>query len=136
MKKGILQTLFGTFVFIASMVYFILSYMSSIYSDEWGTDRSPQKDYFILIIIGIIIIIGGIISIYDVAKKKKHIFAKPIAISLIGFIGLCYCLGSGIKIIGKQSNPAFYFILASISAFVLAFGILDFQEAKAKRSIK
>ena len=68
MKKGILMTLFGAFVFIYYLVLTIQSY--SYYNDGWGKDIALDQDLVVKAIVGLILLICGIVALI---KIKKHL---------------------------------------------------------------
>ena len=71
MKRSILVTLFGLFVFVLYLVLAIKSY--SKWDDGFGTDYSMDMDLFILCICGLIILILGLYDLYLNVKVKNGI---------------------------------------------------------------
>lgn len=87
MKKAISTTILGAVFSIYYLVMYILSFES--YNDGWGTDKSFNLDYFVSFIGFAAILVVGIISIYNVVKKKEN---NKLYINVILFISLIFTL--------------------------------------------
>lgn len=140
MKRSILVTLFGLFVFVLYLVLAIKSY--SKWDDGFGTDYSMDMDLFILCICGLIILILGLYDLYlnvkvkngiELNVKKAYIYSGL----LIGFVTTLYPLGLMFKSIAKKkSNDTIlnYFECAIFGGFVLAFAIIYFIDLRKNKN--
>ena len=135
MKKAILMTLFGTFVFV---YYLVLSLQSfSKYDDGWGTDISMDMDLLVKMFVGLILLICGIIAIIKNRKKENTFKTYNISINLVGALMCIYPLGLMFKQINKHKSGSVivdYLIWSIFGAFILAYGIICYIENKKKNA--
>lgn len=132
MKKSILITVFGGFITIISIVYYILS----ISSYEGGFEA--DEDMLTYIMTGIIILILGIISLLN--NKKKNLYEIGLlSFALIGIINFCCPLKPLFKIIYKlvEKEEGYTFLMAFdyivwsiLGLFILIYVIISYKEYK------
>ena len=133
MKKGILMTLFGAFVFIYYLVLTIQSY--SYYGDEWGKDLSVNQDLLVKTFVGLILLICGIVAIIKTKKNQDTFTTYNTSICLVGIIMCIYPLGLMFKMINKHKSGNIivdYLIWSIFGAFILAYGIICYIDHKKK----
>ena len=141
MKKGILMTLFGAFVFIYHLVLTCQSF--SAYTDTDSEDPSIiygrgfelDQDLLVKTFVGLIILICGIIVIVKVMKKKETFKVYNTSIIVVGALMSIYPLGLMFEKINKHKSGSVivdYLIWAIFGAFILAYGIISYIEHKKK----
>lgn len=133
MKKNIFTIVFGSFVTILYLVYFILSY--SYYADEYGTSIDFNLDDLVMLIVGIIIILIGVIGIINTNSNKSNYKVTLVSTFTIGVLMTFYPLGNAFKAIAKKksgSTIADYFVWSILGAFVLAYAILEYFSNRPK----
>ena len=129
MKKAILMTLFGTFVFIYYLVLTLQSYAK--YDDGWGTDISFNQDLVVKTIVGLILLICGIVAILKIRKNQDTFKTYNTSINVVGILMCVYPLGLMFKMIAKHKSGDVivdYLIWAIFGAFILAYGIISYIE--------
>ena len=133
MKKGILMTLFGTFVFIYYLVLSLQSY--SKYDDGWGTDISMDMDLLVKMFGGLTLLICGIVVLVKIKKHQDTFKTYNTSIMIVGMLMCIYPLGLMFKMIAKKKSGNVivdYLIWAIFGAFILAYGIICYIENKKK----
>lgn len=137
MKKNIFTIVFGSFVTILYLVYFILS--RSYYADEYGTSIDFNLDDLVMVIVGIIIILIGVMGIINTNKNKSNYQVTLVSIFTIGVLMTFYPLGNAFKAISKKKTGSIiadYFVWAILGAFVLAYAILEYLANRPKKENK
>ena len=156
MKKGILMTLFGAFVFIYHLVLTCQSfyaYTDYAYDDEgniipdiiYGRGYEIDQDLMLKTFVGLILLICGIIVIIKVMKKQETFKVYDTSIIVVGTLMSIYPLGlmfkminklakatDAAKIAGYKADIVSYLIWAIFGAFILAYGIISYFEHKKK----
>jgi hypothetical protein len=133
MKKGILMTLFGAFVFIYYLVLTLQSY--SKYDDGWGTDISMDMDLVVKTLVGLTLLICGIVVLVKIRKHQDTFKVYNTSINVVGLLMCIYPLGLMFKSIAKHKSGSVivdYLIWAIFGAFILAYGIISYIEHKKK----
>ena len=133
MKKGILMTLFGTFVFVYYLVLTLQSY--SKYDDGWGTDISMDMDLVVKTLVGLTLLICGIVVLVKTKKHQDTFKTYNTSIIVVGALMSIYPLGLMFKMINKHKSGSVivdYLIWAIFGAFILAYGIISYIEHKKK----
>ena len=138
MKKAILMTLFGAFVFIYHLVLTCQSFYT--YTDEdsgiiYGRGFEIDQDLMLKTFVGLILLICGIIVIVKVMKKKETFKVYDTSIIVVGALMSIYPLGLMFKMINKHKSGSVivdYLIWAIFGAFILAYGIISYIEHKKK----
>ncbi len=135
MKKGILMTLFGTFVFIYYLVLSLQSY--SKYDDGWGTDISMDMDLLVKMFVGLTLLICGIVALVKIKNHQDTFKTYNTSIMIVGMLMCIYPLGLMFKMIAKKKSGDVivdYLIWAIFGAFILAYGIICYIENKKKNA--
>ena len=135
MKKGILMTLFGTFVFIYYLVLSLQSY--SKYDDGWGTDISMDMDLLVKMFVGLTLLICGIVVLVKIKDRQDTFKTYNTSIMIVGMLMCIYPLGLMFKMIAKKKSGNVivdYLIWAIFGAFILAYGIICYIENKKKNA--
>ena len=135
MKKGILMTLFGAFVFIYYLVLSIQSY--SKFDDGWGTDISMDMDLLVKMFVGLTLLICGIVVLVKIKKHRDTFKTYNTSILVVGMLMCIYPLGLMFKSIAKHKSGNVivdYLIWAIFGAFILAYGIICYLENKKKNA--
>ena len=135
MKKGILMTLFGAFVFIYYLVLSIQSY--SKYDDGWGTDISMDMDLVVKTLVGLTLLICGIVVLVKIKNHQDTFKTYNTSIMIVGMLMCIYPLGLMFKMIAKKKSGNVivdYLIWAIFGAFILAYGIICYIENKKKNA--
>ena len=143
MKKGILMTLFGTFVFVYYLVLTLQSY--SKYDDGWGTDISMDMDLVVKTLVGLTLLICGIVVLVKTKNSQDTFKTYNTSIIVVGTLMSIYPLGlmfkminklakatDAAKIAGYKADIVSYLIWAIFGAFILAYGIISYIEHKKK----
>ena len=133
MKKGILMTLFGTFVFVYYLVLTLQSY--SKYDDGWGTDISMDMDLVVKTLVGLTLLICGIVVLVKTKNNQDTFKTYNTSIIIVGTLMSIYPLGLMFKMINKHKSGSVivdYLIWAIFGAFILAYGIISYIEHKKK----
>ncbi len=143
MKKGILMTLFGTFVFVYYLVLTLQSY--SKYNDGWGTDISMDMDLVVKTLVGLTLLICGIVVLVKTKNSQDTFKTYNTSIIVVGTLMSIYPLGlmfkminklvkatDAAKIAGYKADIVSYLIWAIFGAFILAYGIISYIEHKKK----
>lgn len=133
MKKGILMTLFGTFVFVYYLVLMIQSFYFE--NDGYGKTIEFDQDLMVKTFVGLILLICGIVVIIYTKKRKDTFKTYNVSINLVGLLMFVYPLGLMFKMINKKKSGNVivdYLIWAIFGAFILAYGIISYIEHKKK----
>lgn len=138
MKKGILMTLFGAFVFIYYLVLTCQSFYA--YTDEdsdiiYGRGFELDQDLLVKTIVGLILLICGIVVIIKIMKRQETFKVYNTSIIVVGALMSIYPLGLMFKSINKHKSGSVivdYLIWAIFGAFILAYGIISYIEHKKK----
>ena len=133
MKKGILMTLFGAFVFIYHLVLTIQSFYYE--NDGYGRTLEMDQDLLVKTFVGLILLICGIVVIIYAKKRKDTFKTYNVSINLVGLLMFVYPLGLMFKMINKKKSGDVivdYLIWAIFGAFILAYGIISYIEHKKK----
>jgi len=141
MKKAILMTLFGAFVFIYHLVLTCQSFYAYTDTDSedssiiYGRGFEIDQDLMLKTFVGLILLICGIIVIVKVMKKKETFKVYDTSIIVVGALMSIYPLGLMFKMINKHKSGSVivdYLIWAIFGAFILAYGIISYIEHKKK----
>ena len=133
MKKGILMTLFGAFVFIYYLVLMIQSFYFE--NDGYGKTIEFDQDLMVKMFVGLILLICGIVAIIKIKKNQDTFSTYNTSICVVGIIMFIYPLGLMFKMINKKKSGNIivdYLIWAIFGAFILAYGIISYIEHKRK----
>lgn len=124
MKKSIVTLLTGLFVFIASLVFLINSISFEDYG-EYGRDFSINKDYMVLVLVGVALIIVGAVVLYNYIKKDTTNNDKvyTTGVGLCGTISFFYALTVIIKqgAKGNIAGTSIYWLWLVVSLLVVAY---------------
>lgn len=139
MKKGLLMTLFGSFVFI---YYLVLMIQSFYYEDDgYGKTLEFDQDLMVKMFVGLVLLICGIVVLIKVEKNQDTFKTYNTSINLVGIIMCIYPLGMMFKTIVKlnkhkatTNDVIGYLIWAIFGAFILAYGIISYIEHKKKNA--
>ena len=151
MKKAILMTLFGAFVFIYHLVLTCQSFYAYTDTDSedssiiYGRGFEMDQDLLVKTFVGLILLICGIIVIVKVMKKQETFKVYDTSIIVVGALMSIYPLGlmfkminkiasatDAAKITGYKADIVSYLIWAIFGAFILAYGIISYIEHKKK----
>lgn len=141
MKKAILMTLFGAFVFIYHLVLTCQSFYAYTDTDSedpsiiYGRGFEIDQDLMLKTFVGLILLICGIIVIIKVMKKQETFKVYDTSIIVVGALMSIYPLGLMFKMINKHKSGSVivdYLIWAIFGAFILAYGIISYIEHKKK----
>lgn len=141
MKKALLMTLFGAFVFIYHLVLTCQSFYAYTDTDSedssiiYGRGFEIDQDLMLKTFVGLILLICGIIVIIKVMKKQETFKVYDTSIIVVGALMSIYPLGLMFKMINKHKSGSVivdYLIWAIFGAFILAYGIISFIEHKKK----
>ncbi len=141
MKKAILMTLFGAFVFIYHLVLTCQSFYAYTDTDSedssiiYGRGFEIDQDLMLKTFVGLILLICGIIVIIKVMKKQETFKVYDTSIIVVGALMCIYPLGLMFKMINKHKSGSIivdYLIWAIFGAFILAYGIISYIEHKKK----
>ena len=135
MKKGILMTLFGTFVFV---YYLVLTIQSFYYeNDGYGRTIEFDQDLMIKTFVGLILLICGIVVLVKLKNRKDTFVAYNTSILMVGMLMCVYPLGKMFRAINKHKSGNVivdYLIWAIFGAFIIAYGIICYLDNKKKNS--
>ena len=133
MKKGILMTLFGTFVFI---YYLVLTIQSFYYeNDGYGKTIEFDQDLLVKTIAGLTLLVCGIVVLIKLKKRQETSTTYHSSIIVLGLLMSVYPLGMMFKAMNKHKSGNVivdYLIWAIFGAFILAYGIISAFEKKEK----
>ena len=146
MKKGILMTLFGAFVFIYHLVLTcqsIYGYTDHGYDDDGniipdvvnGHGFEIDQDLLVKTIVGLTLLICGIVVLIKLKKKQETSTTYHSSIIVVGLLMSVYPLGMMFKAMNKHKSGSVivdYLIWAIFGAFILAYGIISAFERKEK----
>ena len=135
MKKGILMTLFGTFVF----VYYLVLMLQSFYfeNDGYGKTIEFDQDLMVKMFVGLVLLICGIVVLLKIKNSKNTFATYNTSIIVVGILMSIYPLGLMFKMISKKKSGNVivdYLIWAIFGAFILAYGIICYLENKKKNA--
>lgn len=133
LTKRIILLVLGTFLSVLFFVFYIKSY--SFYQDEYGTDISFNNDYLILTILGLIVLVYGIISLYTFLKNKENPYFNISSLCFTSLGGF-YSLGIFFKQIakGKEYAPnAHYLYLGIMLTLLCVYFVIDVYEDHKKK---
>ena len=133
MKKGILMTLFGTFVF----VYYLVLMLQSFYfeNDGYGKTIELDQDLLVKTIAGLTLLVCGIVVLIKLKKRQETSTTYHSSIIVVGLLMSVYPLGMMFKAMNKHKSGNVivdYLIWAIFGAFILAYGIISAFEKKEK----
>ncbi|MFA6842886.1 MAG: hypothetical protein WCR33_00620 [Bacilli bacterium] len=135
--KKIVAIVFGSAFSIISLIYFILSYSKA--TDEWGTDISASKEYFVMLLIGLVILISAIYSYVGKSSElNKSKYLVPMVTFTVGSLGTLYfisvilstIINNGFKSLNNM-GPVVYICLIFI--FVFSYGIINLLNMKNEK---
>jgi TRAP-type C4-dicarboxylate transport system permease small subunit len=133
LTKRILLIVLGLFLSVLFLVFYIKSY--SFYQDEYGTDISFNNDYLILTLLGLIVLVYGIISLYTLLKNKENHYFNISSLCFTGLGGF-YGLGIFFKQISKgkefASNQHYLYLGIMLTLLFVYFVINVYQDYKLK----
>ena len=133
MKKGILMTLFGTFVFI---YYLVLTIQSFYYeNDGYGKTLEMDQDLVVKTLVGLVLLICGIVVLIKIKKNQNTFATYNTSIIVVGILMSIYPLGLMFKMISKKKSGNVivdYLIWAIFGAFILAYGIISYIDYRKK----
>lgn len=133
MKKGILMTLFGAFVFIYHLVLMIQSFYYE--NDGYGKTLEMDQDLVIKSIASLVLLVCGIVVLIKLKKKQDTSTTYHVSLVVVGLLMSIYPLGMMFKAINKHKSGSVivdYLLWAICGAFILAFGIISAYEKKEK----
>ena len=112
----------GASIFVIFLVLFILSY--SVDSGDWGMDISASKDYLVVLVSGIILVLLN--SFPLVNKEDSSLRYLNISLLVNASIYLCYSLTRIIKlgIKGDMASTRWYFVWLAVSLILFAVSYL------------
>ena len=112
----------GASIFVIFLVLFILSY--SVDSGDWGMDISASKDYLVVLVSGIILVLLN--SFPLVNKEDSSLRYLNISLLVNASIYLCYSLTRIIKlgIKGDMDSTTWYFVWLAVSLILFAVSYL------------
>ena len=112
----------GASIFVTFLVLFILSY--SVDSGDWGMDISASKDYLVVLVSGIILVLLN--SFPLVNKEDSSLRYLNISLLVNASIYLCYSLTIIIKlgIKGQMVDTTWYFVWLAVSLILFAVSYL------------
>ena len=129
--KNISVVIIGFISFVFSLTKYIMSY--EYYKDEYGTDISFNNDYFVAIIISLVILICGIWMIINFKKEKElkmiSIYGGLVISTLVTF----YPLGVLFKQLNKGKpfvDYLNYLFIGIVGLSVLIYFIFSYFEKK------
>ena len=133
MKKGILMTLFGAFVFI---YYLVLTIQSFYYeNDGYGKTLEMDQDLVVKTLVGLVLLICGIIVLIKIKKNQNTFATYNTSIIVVGILMSIYPLGLMFKMISKKKSGNVivdYLIWTIFGAFILAYGIISYIDYRKK----
>lgn len=133
MKKGILMTLFGAFVFI---YYLVLTIQSFYYeNDGYGKTLEMDQDLVVKTLVGLVLLICGIVVLIKIKKNQNTFATYNTSIIVVGILMSFYPLGLMFKMISKKKSGDVivdYLIWAIFGAFILAYAIISYIEYRKK----
>lgn len=124
LAKNITLIVIGALCFIFSLVGFIQSY--AYYDDGFGVDISFDNDYFVMMIVSLILIIYSTYILYmDKKCRPLNKNAYYASCGLIGVISACYPLGVFFKALTKalSKNQEFDYIANQTYLYISIIGI-------------
>jgi len=135
MKKGILMTLFGTFVF----VYYLVLMLQSFYfeNDGYGKTIEFDQDLMVKMFVGLVLLICGIVVLLKIRNSKNTFATYNTSINIVGMLMCIYPLGMMFRAMNKHKSGSVivdYLIWAIFGAFILAYGIISYIENKKKNA--
>jgi len=135
MKKGILMTLFGTFVF----VYYLVLMLQSFYfeNDGYGKTIEFDQDLMVKMFVGLVLLICGIVVLLKIKNSKNTFATYNTSINIVGMLMCIYPLGMMFRAMNKHKSGSVivdYLIWAIFGAFILAYGIISYIENKKKNA--
>ena len=111
----------GASIFVIFLVLFILSY--SVDSGDWGMDISASKDYLVVLVSGIILVLLN--SFPLVNKEDSSLRYLNISLLVNASIYLCYSLTRiiklGIKVDMASTTWYFVWLAVSLILFVVSY---------------
>lgn len=112
----------GASIFVTFLVLFILSY--SVDSGDWGMDISASKDYLVVLVSGIILVLLN--SFPLVNKEDSSLRYLNISLLVNASIYLCYSLTRIIKlgIKGQMGDTTWYFVWLAVSLILFVVSYL------------
>lgn len=112
----------GVAIFVTFLVLFILSY--SVDSGDWGMDISASKDYLVVLVSGIILVLLN--SFPLVNKEDSSLRYLNISLLVNASIYLCYSLTRIIKlgIKGDMASTTWYFVWLAVSLILFVVSYL------------
>ena len=135
MKKGILMTLFGTFVFIYYLVLMIQSFYFE--NDGYGKTIEFDQDLMVKMFVGLVLLICGIVVLIKIKNSKETFTTYNTSILVVGILMSIYPLGMMFRAMNKHKSGSVvvdYLIWAIFGAFILAYGIISYIENKKKNA--
>ena len=135
MKKGILMTLFGTFVFIYYLVLMIQSFYFE--NDGYGKTIEFDQDLMVKMFVGLVLLICGIVVLIKIKNSKETFTTYNTSILVVGILMSVYPLGMMFRAMNKHKSGSVivdYLIWAIFGAFILAYGIISYIENKKKNA--
>ena len=112
----------GASIFVIFLVLFILSY--SVDSGDWGMDISASKDYLVVLVSGIILVLLN--SFPLVNKEDSSLRYLNISLLVNASIYLCYSLTRIIKlgIKGDMPSTTWYLVWLAVSLILFVVSYL------------
>ncbi len=112
----------GAIIFVTFLVLFILSY--SVDSGDWGMDISASKDYLVVLVSGVILVLLNLFPIVN--KDDSSLRYLNISIAVNGALYLCYSLTRIIKlgVKGDMASTTWYFVWLAISLILFVVSYL------------
>ena len=130
--KNISIIVLGFVSFVFSLTKYIMSY--ELYKDEYGTDISFNNDYFVAMLISLIILFCGVILLINFIKKEKNshmisTYSGLIVSALVAF----YPLGVLFKQLNKGKpfvDNLNYFFIGIVGLILLVYFVFSYLDKK------
>lgn len=134
MKKSILYTALGGFIFVTFLIKIILSF--SKYNDGYGTSLEIDEQALIFLVAGVCILVGGICGIYNSINNKDNTLTFILAFGTAGIVLCGYFMGAGFKAIAKQKDGStiwYDFIVSILGGFIIAGSIISYLDYRKNK---
>lgn len=130
-KTSLFITILGAFLSSACLALYIISAIQSYYNDGFGISISyGDKDILLWFFLGIIVLIVGITHLLEDKKSLRYVYVNSSSVMLIGFIGACYYLATGIERTVSGKSFVENYILCGIFIIVLLLGLGMFLDKR------
>ncbi|NLV28875.1 MAG: hypothetical protein GXY57_01755 [Erysipelotrichaceae bacterium] len=128
-KENILITLIGVVGFVCFLTMYVITAVKSFEYDGYGFSISyGNREYFVLVIIFLVVMILGIIRIVNNIRKVTYRHLDGMMLLLIGLIGASFYLSSFINNVANQPidpiSVTYSLALSLISILVSGLAVL------------